>query len=167
MNVFADIDGVLNNELWFSHREHVGMDPPCNCLDPLAIDLFSELITALDARVIISSDWRFAFGLSEIQAAFEHHGYTRDLELLPSLAPPAGLYPVMLCEDPEPHDYIDLGRGHDISHWLAQQPRPVPYITIDDNWVPGHQFRQIKVDDRFGLTSDHVTAAKEMAACPV
>jgi hypothetical protein len=73
--IFLDIDGVLNSETWFESQQEnidklnqqkvISTDQSVDCqLDPQAIKQLNRLINLTDAKVVISSTWRFGDGIN-------------------------------------------------------------------------------------------------------
>lgn len=59
--IFLDIDGVLNHEKWYSEtvgNKNVGYN---GNIDPFSVSLINEIIDKTDAKIIISSTWKFDF----------------------------------------------------------------------------------------------------------
>ena len=59
--IFLDIDGVLNHEKWYDKtvgNANIGYQGD---IDPVSISLINQIIEETDAKVIISSTWRFDF----------------------------------------------------------------------------------------------------------
>ena len=52
--IFLDIDGVLNCEKTFQrHRGAIG-------IDPYLVAIFNRIIFATDAKIVLSSSWRYS-----------------------------------------------------------------------------------------------------------
>ena len=53
--IFLDIDGVLNSEIYESNR---GEDRANNRIDLSRVKLLKDIVTATDAKIVLSSTWR-------------------------------------------------------------------------------------------------------------
>lgn len=129
MIIFLDIDGVLNN-----HNKVV--DHYCG-IDTYNVKVFNKLIEALDAKIVVSSAWRYmilrgAMSLTGFSYLLKTHGVKGDL---------IG----HTCSDEEVPE-----RSGQISRWLEDNNYDDIYIVLDDLEISGHP--QIRTDGNKGLT---------------
>ena len=60
MTIFLDIDGVLNNEEYYTEYYEMGGSPDkIEDLDPFCVLFVNHLIDKFDVDIVISSTWRF------------------------------------------------------------------------------------------------------------
>lgn len=114
--VFLDFDGVLNTEQYQARLTMDGKptkDMWGPLFDPLAVENLRQILDAIDARIVISSSWRYAHSLGSLRMMWEERGLPR--EILDTLACGA--------------TYIS--RGEEIEYWLERNERP-DYVIIDD-----------------------------------
>ena len=70
--IFLDIDGVLNNQLWFVKTK--GKRNPDD-LDPESIKYLNNLIKETGAIVVVSSVWRLNRTIDELQEVLDKNGF--------------------------------------------------------------------------------------------
>jgi hypothetical protein len=152
--LFLDVDGVLNDHIRFPNG-YCGTDPAC------VGHLNHILKTAPDAKVVISSSWRYLLHSGSMTLAglenllLTHgldiygrlHGVTeRDAEFPPDAAQ-------------ETYDRLGLiYRAHQIDAYLREH-RPQRWCVLDDLPVPVPQL--VQTDGAKGLEERHVEAALE------
>jgi hypothetical protein len=68
--VFLDVDGVLNRT-GFRPAQSRGL---VSWIEPELAARFAQAAVALDARVVLASDWRIGRPLEVLRAAFASHG---------------------------------------------------------------------------------------------
>lgn len=65
--LFLDIDGVLNSEHFYCNRSKSDSLPyPLSEFDPISVKELNRILDETDAKLIISSSWRFDEGLDNI-----------------------------------------------------------------------------------------------------
>jgi hypothetical protein len=153
--IFCDIDGVLNNTLFYHRFEPgeryktLGKDV-CD-IDPQCVEHLNTLIEETEAKVIISSVWRKHNSQAYLQTVLEKCGFTGEI---------IGMTPV--AKSSESHS---LPRGYEIQCWLNDHYKyneKIRYVIFDDDsdmlWNQREQF--IHVDNYAGLTPNHCYRAK-------
>ena len=138
--LFLDIDGVLNSTKFFKERnemeEYKEISFPIDSFDYRAIHLLNEIIDKTNAKLVISSDWRF------------------DDDLLPCLK-----YHGLNCEifGSTPYDKHNR-RGIEIQKFLYSLHEDIDnYCIIDDidNWfLPTQVNNVVKTSFDVGLTKE-------------
>jgi len=127
--IFLDIDGVLN-----SHG-----NPK---IEHDKVLLLNEIVKETGAKVVITSTWRIGQSIDTLQKTLN------DLDFVGNIVGKT----VMLWS-----------RGEEIDDYLYQQnltsQEDVKYIVIDDLWVSGHEYKQLKTKTKYGLTKWHVDLA--------
>lgn len=148
--LFLDIDGVLNSNEWFvatagGRATLSRIDEMIEMLEPRAIELLNELLRRAGPRVVLSSSWRIAYGLSFIQKAMVSRGWLGELADRTPTAPGGA-------------------RGLQIQAWLdAQAEKPSSFVILDDNSDMGHlAHRLVQTTWARGLQIEHVERALEM-----
>lgn len=134
--IFLDIDGVLNNREFYTKRsqdERVNkLSHPLDEFDPDCVERMNQIVEATNAKVVISSDWRFTIGIEnifkEVGLNFEIYGKT-------------------------PYRY-GL-RYEEIHEWLDKHTEVEDYVIIDD--IEFQNFKSegerfIHTNDEYGLT---------------
>lgn len=74
--IFLDIDGVLNNELFYNEEEH---EKKQHDIDERNLKLLNELIQETGAKVVITSTWRLGKTEKELQNILEQFGFTGEI----------------------------------------------------------------------------------------
>lgn len=100
--IFLDIDGVLNckNTLYFFRG--------CFGIDPYLVRILKRIISATNAKIVLSSTWRLDDPFRE---EIKRHGIDF-LDITPKL---------------------DSIRGEEIKSWLENHPEVEQYIILDDD----------------------------------
>ena len=105
MIIFLDFDGVLRRE----------SDPKYR-INPTLRSLFEQTIMPFDVQIVISSNWKDAFGLDTIRKCFVAEIGARIIDRTPTIS----------------------GQAHDATKWTEinawlKQAKPYPqWIAIDD-----------------------------------
>ncbi len=82
--LFLDIDGVLNSQDWFKSdkfddlQEKIVRGKRPNdffAFDPTAIELLTDIVTATDCEIVISSSWRKSRNIEQLQDLFREVGF--------------------------------------------------------------------------------------------
>jgi len=115
--IFLDIDGVLNSV----EQSIAGHSNQSNVrlyrVDPVKVGLLRWLVDQTDAKVVISSTWRYGHTLQWFEGYFEALGW---------LAPIIGMTP-----------RLDTIRGAEVQAWLDTDDKMVgdveKYVILDDD----------------------------------
>lgn len=107
--LFLDIDGVVNCKTTTQrHRGYIG-------IDPYMAFLVGRIVEATDAKVVLSSSWRyFEDGRAEVERQV-----VKCIDVTPNLPISGG---VEACE-----------RGNEIQAWLTEHPEVERYAILDDD----------------------------------
>lgn len=125
--IFLDIDGVLNTQkhLKRQHKE-TGHMSSLNW-SPIACRHVSLLCDHYDARIVVSSTWRYNHNLDELRRFFTDNGIDPDLVIDSTPA---------LIHEEQPGAFR---RGDEIARWLEENDHGT-YVIIDD--LPESRFRE-------------------------
>ena len=146
--VFLDFDGVLNTEQ-YQARLAVDSKPTKDTwgplFDPQAVENLRQIIDFTDARIVISSSWRYAHSLDVLRRMWEVRGLPG--EILDTLACGA--------------TYIS--RGEEIECWLERNDRP-DYVIIDDlnDFSPAQRDHYVETNPIIGITEADAEKAIEI-----
>ena len=127
--IFLDVDGVLNTGRYRSFlkkTEFMGYNESQFFFDPMALKNLKDLVNENDAKIVISSTWRYGKdnegdvfwrmlmgNLRQCKLEDKVIGVTPDLR---------EIYNTINC------------RGHEISKWLAETNENIEgYVIIDDD----------------------------------
>lgn len=140
--IMLDIDGVLN-----SHRTAIAYGQTLHRkLDPVAVAILYHIVTNADAKIVISSSWRYGPDwLTLIWGCLREAGWPCDSgPLIPSENCP------IIDRTPLVGGSI---RGDKIDQWLKNNPEYNDYIILDDNsdMLESQKDRFIKCDEHVGL----------------
>ena len=136
--IFLDFDGVLNTEQYqvqLSVAGQSGKDAWGAPFSPTAIANLRKILDATDARIVISSSWRYVHGLGGLRMMW-------DIRELPGE-----------IQDTLPCGTDNLSRGEEIACWLSQHNAP-SYVIMDDlnDFMPSQYDRHVEVNPVTGIT---------------
>lgn len=158
--LFLDIDGVLNSRAWTLRRcgdcaheveRGFGACEACRyeaaqdtsgyvrmrrCFDPEAVARLDRFVRESGCQITVSSSWRIAHTLGEIEQFLREHGYSgpKLLDQTPKLN-----MNHLVCSDESPDQMSREGRGLEIELWLHKQHRDpgerarVQFAIVDDD----------------------------------
>ena len=156
--IFLDIDGVLNNDLWFQnwqdyislckekidHAERQWFDPRC-------VAVLNDITDSTGAKIVVSSSWRIGRTVEGLKTLLEEIGVTGEvISKTPSLSF-SGL---------KDYDY-SVPRGNEIKAWLETNKEilsvkisKVKYVILDDDsdMLYWQRINFIHIDPYCGLT---------------
>lgn len=125
MNIlFLDIDGVLNSKQWHNSDECKALGKSVKrFFDPICVKHLNKIVTETQARVIITSSWRFLRNLQDLQDIFKSIGFTGKIYGMTEVLSTFKTNTPML-------------RGKEIKHWLGDNNKyfktPIKYVILDD-----------------------------------
>ena len=136
--LFLDIDGVLNRT---GYRPDESVDLR-SWIEPELAARLSELVRALDAHIVLASDWRNG----------------RTLEFLAGELRAAGVEGSLLDVTP----VLGQGRWREIEAWMREHDVPAEHVVIvDDGYDMGPlAARFVRCSPLHGLDEDAVSAIK-------
>jgi hypothetical protein len=159
--IFLDIDGVLNNQLWYKETKHIDKtkdtmeEHELRQFDPRCIEILNNIIEKTNAKVVISSSWRIGKSVEQLENLFEKVGFKGDIiDKTPSLQFQT------FSKGYEDYNY-SVPRGNEIKAWLemnkgtlGEKISRLRYAILDDDsdmlyWQRENYFR---VDAYCGLT---------------
>lgn len=163
--IFMDIDGVLNNHDFGTEAQSCKIDPAC-------VQRMNRIIRETDARVVLSSAWRYmvhghAMTLEGFHYMLRTHGF------IGSLNGCHRLIVDLTCRDGD-----IPGRPDQIKAWLANCIPPGPaYVIVDDLdevWKGLHIVQPLshegltdaQADEAIRILLDQIEA-QELASCGV
>lgn len=110
--LFLDIDGVLNSTA-FALRERT---PGVMGIDTNTIPLLHSILERADCDIVLSSTWRYIYGLQETVQMMVHAGFK---------------YPeAVVARTPL---IRGVSRGAEVHQWRTLQPHTGPYVCLDDD----------------------------------
>ena len=147
--IFLDFDGVLNTEQYQARLASDGKptkDAWGPLFDPRAVENLRRIIDATDARIVVTSSWRFAHRLGRLRMMWEVRGLPGD-----SLS-------ALAC------DSMCMSRGEEIEDWLEEHGRP-DYVIIDDldDFLPSQHPRYVEINPIVGITEADAQKAIEIS----
>lgn len=125
--IFLDIDGVLatdkeymTNRTKFRKKypeaERLRIPYPFN---KGCVKIFNEIITIVDPYIVLSSDWRTHFNLSEIDEIFKFNGVIKSPD-------------DYTCNEVVSFGNLTKNRAYQIGKYINQHPKIVRWVAIDD-----------------------------------
>jgi HAD domain in Swiss Army Knife RNA repair proteins len=142
--IFLDIDGVLNSKEYYK-KVNMKIDN-WDRFDPETVKLINALVQEFNARIVITSSWRF--GAKDL--LFKE---LKKSQLLKHL--------YKNWETP----MIYLGtRGEEIKQWMAKHPEVNGYVILDDrdDILPEQLAHFIKTDIETGFKQVHYEKARSI-----
>jgi len=145
--IFMDIDGVLNNHTFLSESQSGAIDPAC-------VQRMNRIIRETDARIVLSSAWRYmvhnhAMTLDGFHYLLRTHGFIGSLNGCDRLIVD------LTCRDED-----IPGRPDQIKAWLANCIPPGPaYVIIDDLDEVWRGLHIVQPDFAEGLTEEQADEA--------
>lgn len=139
--IFLDIDGVLNTYRHRNHQKEITGRSSIRNWCPDACQNLLLLCREFDADIIVSSNWKDMYGLSELKNYFEFNGI------------PSGYVTDLTPSEVERHEGAEY-RGLEIQQWLNQYaPEDASYLIIDDQStiLSAQKKRFIKVNPEVGF----------------
>ncbi len=147
--IFLDIDGVMNTlQHLRSQKKKPGRVSNTNWC-PTACRHVTLLCKQFDARIVVSSTWRYNHSIDELRTFFA------DNDIAPELVVDAT--PALMHEEPR----RSLCRGDEIGRWLEENDYGT-YVIIDD--LPESQFLEEQQPHLVVVQQDMGFADKEAAA---
>lgn len=114
--VFLDIDGVLNHYYWYhEHKDKSNVSYPISDFDPKSVSYLNNITDTTDAKIILSSSWRFDPDIINILRAA---GVTGE---------------IIGCTPDLYNTYGSLCRGKEIDAVLNKRTDIERYIILDDD----------------------------------
>lgn len=152
--IFLDIDGVLNTENHLRRQQREKGKGSVTNRDwcPIACRHVTLLCNQFDARIVVSSTWRYEHGLDGVRQFFSANGIAEDLVI--------GITPTLIGE----MGYGTYCRGDEISRWLKNIGNgngTGTYVIIDD--MPASGFLEEQKPYLVSVDPEKGFAAKEKA----
>lgn len=158
MNViFLDIDGVLNSNLW--NENHQKEIKEGTLIDRNLVSLLGMLVRTTNAKIVLSSGWRFWFDEKKVPIRTETE---RLVEFLSSEN--ISIYdftPDLTTEEIRKSLKFSLVKAQEILKWIELHEEVNQWIVLDDldlhnSIVSEHQ---IQTNPEIGLTREDVELA--------
>ena len=164
--IFLDFDGVLNTEKYYCELKSKGLpsdDKYGQLFDPEAVANLRKIIDATEARIVVSSSWRY-MGLNVLQRMW----YDRDLPgRIVDITPLHLLDDKLRDTDLTQVDMLSLCRGNEIKWYfdevLDANSNSRRFVIFDDlkEVLPELQDHFIRIDPIVGITEVDVERAIE------
>lgn len=162
--IFLDFDGVLNTEKYYCELKSKGLpsdDKYGQLFDPEAVANLRKIIDATDARIAVSSSWRY-MGLNVLQRMW----YDRDLPgRIVDITPLHLLDDKLRDTDLTQVDILSLCRGNEIKWYfdevLDANSNSRRFVIFDDlkDVLPELQDHFVRIDPVVGITEGDVEKA--------
>jgi hypothetical protein len=145
--IFLDIDGVLATNLqffmnrakfWRKNPEMEVLDVPYPW-DKGAVDVFNEILDETGAEIVLSSDWRLYFSLSNLETIFKFNGVKK--------WPIAVTGEVFIASGNQ-----EMTRAAEIDDYIKEH-NVTNYVVIDDLNI-GKYMTSTGDDDKFFMTTN-------------
>ena len=146
MNViFLDIDGVLNNQnyaIWLHDKMHVTTGV-YRVFDPKSVQCLNEIMSKVDAKIVISSCWRVLHPYKELGVILEKQGLKNGSELVIGQTPRSNASWV---------------RGDEIQYWMEKSEEKIDHFVIIDDGADMAHLLEFLVQTTWdeGLKEEHI-----------
>ena len=165
--IFLDFDGVLNTEKYYCELKSKGLpsdDKYGQLFDPEAVANLRKIIDATEARIVVSSSWRY-MGLNVLQRMW----YDRDLPgRIVDITPLHLLDDKLRDTDLTQVDMLSLCRGNEIKWYFDEvidaDSDSRRFVIFDDlkDVLPELQDHFIRIDPIIGITEKDAEKAIEV-----
>jgi hypothetical protein len=127
--LFLDIDGVIRIDgIWVNAN----------------INALNEILTITNAQIVLTSDWRKAYSLIEMNEIFESLGIKYKI---------IGFTPIISSVGQPPIDYLEATRAKEIESYRSDHAIVDNYAIVDDIDVYNNEFvKRTTKDKHFVLT---------------
>lgn len=153
--LFADIDGVLNNDTSVSYYYRMGKDNTYSHLDPMCIENLRYILKKVpDLKFVISSSWRKACedaNKEKIIKACQEHDFDLPLHDDWHTIRHWTIEKNYLKGRKSKYYKIDW-RGNEVAEWLSRHPEVKMWICLDDDsdFMPYNNL--VQTENSLGLT---------------
>ena len=146
--IFLDFDGVIITPE--SRERSTAAFDLLNTIDRRCLNLLNQLIEATQAKVVISSSWRYFISCEDIDR------FLRECDFIGEII---GQTPVSKFTD-----YNKYRRDEEIKKWLAEHEEIDAYVVLDDQPEILTEVDKYLVRTYYdeGLTTYHIKAAIEI-----
>ena len=144
--IFLDIDGVIKTKscLRRAFKKYRKLVP--DILDERAVINLNKLVKETDAKIVITSTWRYGNTAEDLQQVLAKHGVTGEV---------IGMTPEL--GQMENSSFGNITRGQEIQEWLNLHNVPVDYVILDDdnNILPQQINRFVRCDSENGFADEN------------
>ena len=127
--IFLDIDGVLNSS------ETAALYGGFDKFSPAAVGRLNWLTDRTEAKIVVSSAWRFGRSVLELKQILSDQGVTGEVI------------------DKTPTKMSLRNRGQEIQHWMDNNSTLDEFVILDDDSDMGHLLDHlVQTDFNVGLT---------------
>ena len=153
--VFLDFDGVMNSFDWV--QTQAGVRNGLHTIDPGAVRRLQRIIDATGAYIVISSSWRYAHSLNDLQKILREAGLNDQS---------FSRFEVRshLVIDVTPNS-MDGFRSREIQRWLDRNPTH-RFVILDDSHDADIDGHFVQTTWEHGLQDEHVDRAIEILNRP-
>ena len=156
--IFLDFDGVLNNSEYSARLYEAGKptsDKFGELFDPAAVERLNRIIDATDAKIVVSSSWRY-LGLKKLQVLWQErglHGQIIDMTSLHAVDEFIMENGLDWLENGVEGNDLSSPRSMEIEHWLRYRKNKIAnFVILDDLPMPASlQAHFVQVNPIFGL----------------
>ena len=144
--IFLDIDGVIKTKscLRRAFKKYRKLVP--DILDERAVINLNKLVKETDAKIVITSTWRYGNTAEDLQRLLAKHGVIGEI---------IGMTPEL--GQMENSSFGNITRGQEIQEWLNLHNVPVDYVILDDdtNILPEQINRFVMCDSENGFADEN------------
>ena len=158
--IFLDLDGVLNTANYYDRLQHEHLpteDIFGTLFDPKAVEQLSHIIDSTNAKIVISSSWRYS-GIANMRAMWKARQLPGEIYDITSLHVADDYIQSQMENNPNDFDLYDamiLAREMEIALWLEEHPEVTNYVILDDlDSFRQHEAHLVKINPKTGITND-------------
>lgn len=167
--IFLDFDGVLTNNEYAARLYEEGKptsDQYGELFDPKAVEHLNQIIDETDAKIVVSSSWRY-IGLAKLQELWQErglHGQVIDITSLHAVDEFILENGLEWLENGYEGNELSSPRSMEIEHWLRFRKGQIAnYVILDDLPMPStFQPHFVQVNPVYGLLAPQVTQTIEI-----
>ena len=158
--IFLDLDGVLNTANYYDRIQHEHLpteDIFGTLFDPKAVEQLSHIIDSTQAKIVISSSWRYS-GIANMRAMWKARQLPGEIYDITSLHVADDYIQSQMENNPNDFDLYDamiLAREMEIALWLEEHPEVTNYVILDDlDSFRQHEAHLVKINPKTGIAND-------------
>lgn len=156
--IFLDLDGVLNTANYYDRLQHEHLpteDIFGTLFDPKAVEQLSHIIDSTNAKIVISSSWRYS-GIANMRAMWKARQLPGEIYDITSLfVADDYIREHMEEENFDFYEAMTSVREMEISAWLQEHPEVTNYVILDDlDSFRQHEAHLVKINPKTGIAND-------------
>ena len=121
--IMLDIDGPIAYGTWHESRVHIADFTIPYPWVQSACDALTKIINTTDAKIVISSDWKYHYTIEQLGKIFKHYG-------IPNVIIDVTDH---IRDEHEHSLYLEKVRAHQIMRWVKNNQNDIQtWVALDD-----------------------------------